>query len=104
MYRLQVQEYPCSMYRIFVPTSVDIPDVPVGDPPVKCHVTFKISLMLNSILLLLISFCHICLYLKPPQFLLLFALSYNEYDIGRVFFDNVELDVSVKMLVKTIDL
>ena len=28
----------------------------------------------------------------------------NEYDIGRVFFDNVELDVSVKMLVKTIDL
>ena len=86
------------MYRIFVPTSVDIPDVPVGDPPVKCHVTFKISLMLNSILLL----SH--LFVKPPQFLLLFALSYNEYDIGRVFFDNVELDVSVKMLVKTIDL
>ena len=28
----------------------------------------------------------------------------NEYDIGRFFFDNVELDVSVKMLVKTIDL
>ena len=83
------------MYRIFVPTSVDIPDVPVGDPPVKCHVTFKISLMLNSILLL----SH--LFVKPPQFLLLFALSYNEYDIG---IDNVELDVSVKMLVKTIDL
>ena len=41
------------------------------------------------------------LFVKPPQFLLLFALSYNEYDIG---IDNVELDVSVKMLVKTIDL
>ena len=106
MYRLQVQEYPCSMYRIFVPTSVEIPDVPVGDPPVKkCHVTFKISLMLYANLHststdILLS--H--LFVKPAQFLLLFALSYNEYDIGRVFLDNVELDVSVKMLVKTIDL
>ena len=44
------------------------------------------------------------LFVKPPQFLLLFALSYNEYDMCRVFFDNVQLDVSVKMLVKTIDL
>ena len=98
MFHVHVQDF-CT----YISASVDMPDNPltVGDPPVESHVTFKIALMLHSTSTdILLS--H--LFVKPPQFLLLFALSYNEYDISRVFFDNVELDVSVKMLVKTIDL